>query len=168
MKRLQTTIEDSLRISLRGMASSVAIVSTELDGTRYGMVATAVMSVTLEPPSIAVAINRSASIHTPLLERGAFVINLLSKENEDIANGFMASKGESRFAFGPWAAHESSEADLNRLPYLANAQAAISCRLTDSIRKGTHTLVIGEVIDVIQAETFSPLLYCNGTYCSLA
>jgi len=158
------SISESFRALLRGMASSVTIVSTEWAKTRHGMVATAVMSLSLEPPSLVLAVNRSASIHAPLHERGAFVINILSRWDEPIARGFSRASGESRFAFGPWTALRSANPLFNGLPYLANAQAAVFCRLRDTHPAGTHSLLIASVADLVHDQKRAPLVYCDGTY----
>lgn len=168
MIKAHEPLTESFRRSLRGVGSSVMIVSTELATVRYGVLATAVMSLTFEPPSLAVAINQSASIHDPLCKRGAFVLNILSKWNQDVAQGFMMSEGEYRFRYGAWSHQESDDADVDKLPYLVNAQASISCRLSSSLRSGTHTLLLGEVLGVQGINDCAPLLYCDGSYGSFA
>jgi flavin reductase (DIM6/NTAB) family NADH-FMN oxidoreductase RutF len=164
MSEPKQSIPESFRTLLRGMASSVTIVSTEWAKTRHGMVATAVMSLSLEPPSLVLAVNRSASIHSPLHERGAFVINVLSRWDEPIARGFSRASGESRFAFGPWTTLRSTNPMSNGLPYLANAQAAVFCQLRESRPAGTHSLLIASVADLMHDQKRAPLVYCDGTY----
>lgn len=147
------------------MASSATILSTDADGRRYGMVATAVMSVSLEPPSIAVGVNRSASIHDPLQKRGAFAVNILGRFNAAVAHGFAASRGEERFGYGEWLEQHSPDGpDGLRLPYLAEAQAVVFCRVRDLHAAGTHSLIIGEAVHILRQETLSPLIYCDGRY----
>jgi flavin reductase (DIM6/NTAB) family NADH-FMN oxidoreductase RutF len=57
--------------AMRRLASTVTIISTaDVNGNRYGMAATAVNSVSMDPPSLLVCINNTASIHAPLAGRG--------------------------------------------------------------------------------------------------
>ena len=116
-------LAETFRHSLRGLAASVTIISTRAGATRHGMVATAVMSLSMQPPSLAIGVNTSASIQKPLLRRRAFVVNILSEWDERIARGFTSANGEARFAYGAWSSHDLG-GDQPGLPYLANAQAA--------------------------------------------
>jgi flavin reductase len=163
-RELPRSLSEPFRTLLRSMASSVTIVSTESGRTRYGMVATAVMSLSLDPPALVMAVNRSASIHRPLQARGAFAINVLSRWDEPIARGFTHANGEDRFAFGPWTTRRSADAAINGLPYLANAQAVIFCHLLDTHQAGTHSLLTASVVDLASNQERAPLLYCDGTY----
>jgi flavin reductase (DIM6/NTAB) family NADH-FMN oxidoreductase RutF len=159
-----TSLANAFRVSLRGVGSSVMIVSTQFEGRRYGMVATSVMSVSLAPPSLALAINQDASIHGPVGKRGLFAINILSSQNEDVARGFVGVSGEDRFRFGDWRSRQIPDAGENGLPYLMDAQAVIFCKVRDNHFAGTHSLFIGEVFDVFGSDELSPLLYCGGCY----
>jgi flavin reductase len=157
-------LAEPFRSSLRGLASSVTIITTQLGGVRYGMVATALMSLSMEPPSLVLSVNSSASIHQPLARRQAFAVNILSEWDERVARGFASTKGEKRFAYGAWSARRLLPADMDEMPYLANAQATIFCRLKDEHQSGSHTLFVGEVEHVVVGDEKAPLVYCDGTY----
>lgn len=156
-------VTHAFRQAMRGLGASVTIVSTEQACVRYGMVATATMSLSMDPPSMVVAINKSASIHAPLLDRGAFAINILSHWDQSLARGFAKATGENRFANGPWSV-QALQNGGTRLPYLANAVASVFCSVIDVFPSGTHSLIVGRVDDVIQLHDKSPLLYCDGAY----
>ena len=165
MTALDPNLAEAFRTALRGVGSSVTIISTEIARIRYGMVATAVMSLSVEPPSLVAAVNRSTSIHDRLEERGAFAINILSSWDEPVARGFSQTKGEDRFAFGPWSSRVIPSVGTGELPCLANAQAVIFCRLHEVHRPyGTHSLFMGEVVEVHHTAERSALLYCDGAY----
>jgi flavin reductase len=164
-KARTASLAEVFRFSLRGVASSVTIISTQLGSVRHGMVATAVIPVSMDPPSVVLGINRAASIHDPLEKRGAFAINFLSDLSESVARNFSEAKGEERFLFGKWLLQKNtSEFECPSLPYLADAQAVVLCKVRDVHRSGTHSLFIGEVSDVLLTDALSPLLYCNGGY----
>jgi flavin reductase (DIM6/NTAB) family NADH-FMN oxidoreductase RutF len=165
VKARTASLAEVFRFSMRGVASSVTIISTQLGSVRHGMVATAVVPVSMDPPSVVLGINRAASIHDPLEKRGAFAINFLSEKSESIARKFSEAKGEERFLFGKWLPEKNtSEFESTSLPYLADAQAVVLCKLRDVHRSGTHSLFVGEVSDVLLTDALSPLLYFNGGY----
>jgi flavin reductase len=164
MTRLDRELADSFRLAMRGLGASVTIISTDWGSNRFGMVATAVMSVSMEPPSMVVAINRTASIHDPLLARKAFAINILSEWDQAVARGFASTKGEDRFANGPWSSQTMPRNGGPPIPFLANAMASIFCTVTDEFASGSHSLIVGRVEQVLKSEARSPLLYCDGSY----
>ena len=90
--------------AMRRLASTVTIISTaDVNGNRYGMAATAVTSVSTDPPSLLVCVNRDASIHAPLAGRGAFCVNVLTTGHEDLVSAFGGRlKGNERFSVGDW------------------------------------------------------------------
>lgn len=163
MPPAEIALADEFKTALRGMASSVTLITTGLGGARYGMVATAVMSVSMEPPSLVIAVNKSASIHDCISERGYFCVNLLSEWDMSLTQGFAAAKGEARFAYGAWLTR-TVEGEGGNLPFLSNAQAAIFCATSQSHSHGTHTLFVGNVIKVIRSDDQAPLVYCSGQY----
>jgi flavin reductase len=161
-------LAEPFRDSLRGLASSVTIITTQFGAVRYGMVATAVMSLSLEPPSLVIAVNSNASLYQPLTCRRAFVVNILTERDEPIARGFTVSKGESRFAYGAWSSDHIEFDEMEKLPYLQNGQAAIFCRVTDVHASGSHGLFVGAVEHVIVGREKAPLVYCDGAYGALS
>lgn len=149
-----------LKQAMRGFAQSVVIVSTVGDdGARYAMAATAVTPLSMDPPSMLICVNRTASSHS-ILESGAnFALNILHSGQMDVARACGgAAKGEDRFAVGAWMTH------ANGVPYLADAQAAILCHQRQRISYGSHDIFIGDVEAVFRADQVNPLVYFDGAY----
>lgn len=156
-----------LKMAMRGFAQSVVIVSTVgSDGARYAMAATAVTPVSMDPPSMLICVNRTASSHA-ILEGGAnFALNILHRDQMDVARVCGgAAKGEERFTVGNW------QTDAHGVPYLADAQAAIICHQRQRISYGSHDIFIGDVqavrgtgVDGTAADGINPLVYFNGGY----
>src|SRR6516164_620566 len=69
-------LEGDFRKAMRTLASAVSIVSTAYDNRRFGMTATAVCSLSMQPPTILVCVNQLTSLHHPLLSAGRFCINI--------------------------------------------------------------------------------------------
>jgi flavin reductase (DIM6/NTAB) family NADH-FMN oxidoreductase RutF len=151
--------EQSFKLAMRRLAATVSIISTGgPQGARYGMTATAITSVSAEPPSLLVCINRNASIHDPLHEVGRFCINVLGAGHEDHCFDFSGrTMGESRFQRGSWQSRFG-------IPYLADAQATIFCDVDQKIGYGSHTIFIGRVTDCLVNGEPKPLIYVNGTF----
>lgn len=147
----------TFRQAMRRLAGGVALITTELNGRRYGMPMTAVMSLTIDPPAIAVGVNRSASISIPLLERRAFCVNLLHQEHEDMCGRFSGLSSDDRFSVGSWS-------EVDGIPYLEDAQSAIFCDVGPVMNFGTHQLVIGLVTKILLTDDINPLLHVNGRY----
>lgn len=93
-------VAGAFRTAMRNVASTVTLIAVEYVGQRYGMIATAMMSVSLEPPALAICINRSASIHEPIRRRGVFSVNVLAETQHRISQHFTRSKLEDRFNCG--------------------------------------------------------------------
>lgn len=148
---------NDFRSAMRALASTVSIVSTRHERRRFGMTATAVTSVSTEPPSLLICINRSASLHGPLLDSRLFCVNILHAWQSALAQAFGA-KDVDRFAHGAWLADERDT------PYLGDAQANIFCDVDDVHAYGSHTIVVGKVYHVGVRKPVHPLVYQDGRY----
>ena len=154
-----TDVAERFRVAMRHLAATVTILSTENDGARYGMTATAVTSLSISPPAALAAVNQSSLFHAQVSRRGAFCINLLSAHHDGECHAFAGGKpAESRFVDACWAAGPSS------LPYFVDAEASIFCTLEQAVDYGTHTIFIGLVQDVRANEAVNPLIYLNGGF----
>jgi flavin reductase (DIM6/NTAB) family NADH-FMN oxidoreductase RutF len=153
---------DAFRQAMRRVAATVTIVTTVAEGGEpAGVTATAVSSVSLEPPSLLVCINRNASIHDALTRRGAFCVNILTHDQADIARSFSATgERSSRFARGHWREGPAG------LPYLPGSRANLFCETAKLVEFGTHTIAIGVVRDVMAEEGGMPLIYLDGNFLS--
>jgi flavin reductase (DIM6/NTAB) family NADH-FMN oxidoreductase RutF len=152
------------RTVMRGTAQSVTIItSSDANGNSHGMAASAVISLSMEPPSMCISVNRSASIHPVLAVVGGFCINLLSADQTDLVETFSRSdQRDRRFTSSEWRRGPSG------LPYLASARAAIFCSTDHTVDYSTHTLHIGRVTDLKVLEKGPPLLWFDGAYAAMA
>jgi flavin reductase len=144
--------------AMRRVASTVNVITVCVGGEPMGITATAMSSLTLDPPSLLICINRTASLHSPLEDVSHFCVNVLHRSQEEIAQMFAdKSRRELRFATG-W------QVDCARPPRLADAQAAILCRRIQHFPYGTHSIFIGEVEEVAVRGDVDPLVYVDGKY----
>lgn len=162
MSKAQTASSDlvaEFKRAMRRLASTVTIISTaDKSGGRHGMTATAVSSVSMDPPSLLVCINHSASIHSPLTTGKHFCVNVLSTDHEELVSAFSGKlTGSDRFNVGRWY-----DDALTDSPYLENAQCNLFCEVDSIVSAGTHSIVIGKVVAVRVAEGIAPLVYTDG------
>lgn len=158
----ENPVAAELLSAMRRFGQSVCIITSRRPEGRVGIVATAVTSLSLDPPSLLISVNRSSSIHPIISARSRFCVNLLAVRHHDLARFCStASSGEARFSRGDWAEH------ANGLPYLLDAQAAIFCEHDGEFHYGTHTIFVGKVCQAIICKDVEPLLYINGQYSSI-
>ena len=111
----------------------------------------------MEPPSLLVCINKSARVHDSIKEGSDLCINLLTKDQEEISNTCSSeSQFDKRFDDKNW--------DMQNIPFLANAQANIFCKVDKLISYHTHSIVIAHVLDANSKESMNTLVYANGKY----
>jgi flavin reductase (DIM6/NTAB) family NADH-FMN oxidoreductase RutF len=151
----------AFRSAMRHVAATVYAVTTGRAGDRYGILATAVSSLSFDPPSILVCVNRSASLHGPLAEAETFCVNVLGLGNRDIADAFASGRGEERFAVGVWE-------QWHDVPVLETAQSSFICRRAHRHDFGTHTIFIGELVAAKHRADAAPLTYYDRNYIDIS
>jgi flavin reductase len=151
---------DAFRSAMRHVAATVYAVTTGHGGGRYGILATAVSSLSFEPPSLLVCVNRSASLHAPLASAAVFCVNVLGLGNRDVAEQFM-SPNANRFAVGAWA-------EWHGMPVLETAQSSFICEQRHCHDFGTHSIFIGELIAAKHRADAPPLTWYDRHYIDIS
>lgn len=152
---------DSFRSAMRHVAATVYAITTRHEGQRFGILATAVSSLSFDPPSLLVCVNQSASLHEPMMKADTFGVNVLGFANRAAADCFARNGGDARFSVGRW------EEELG-VPVLAEAQSSLVCRTMHKHSFGTHTIFIGELIGARHRENAKPLTYFDGKYIDIS
>lgn len=149
---------------MRRLASGVSLITTERDGVRHGMACTSVTSVSADPPTVLVCINKSASSHDHIAAVGVFCVNLLSSADRHVASAFSsAADRETRFMKGEWGTLVTGS------PVLRTAEASFDCRVVETISVHTHTIFVGAVVGADLSEVgMVPLVYHDGSYATVA
>jgi len=146
---------------MRMLPGAVNLIVTTVDGRHCGMTATAVCSLSADPPTLLICVNRSATSHEPIRQSGRFTVNLLSTEDEAIAREFSTGDMDSRFRHGRWIDLPSGGRRLE------TALVSFDCRLIEQHPVATHTIFIGAIEGVATSADRSPLLYFDGHFDSL-
>ena len=154
---MQGNEQPDLRGAMRRIASSVAVVTAVGRCGPVGITATAVTSVSLEPASLLVCINRATRLYEAVIDSGQFRVSFLDASQQAVASKFGSSGSDARFSTGSW--HLGAPAG----PRLDGAIADIACTLHSCLDHGTHGIFIGTVTDVDVRDGL-PLLYCGSSF----
>lgn len=147
---------DEFRDVIGHFASGVTVITTKHDGLLYGTTASAVSSLSLEPPMLLICMNQQSSTGAAIAAAGRFAVNILSEDQPDDAMRF-ARRGDDKFHGVALA-----EGDLD-VPLLANALATCECRIVEEVTGGTHTVFLA-VVEKATARPGSPLAYFRGQF----
>ena len=151
------------RLGMRCLAAGVSVV-TSRDGSRpTGLLATSVVSVSAEPPTVLVSVNRHSISHGVIEAIGAYCVNLLAADQEPIARQFAdpRRRGE-RFDTGEW------KEMVTGCPVLVGAMAVFDCDVVERMRYHSHTIFLGLVREVrVSQDKVGPLVHHNRQYGSL-
>ena len=149
---------DLFRRVMGSFASGVTVVTViGKDGTPTGFTASAVTSLSLEPRMLLVCVSEHSSTLTAVQEAGRFVVNILSTQQQEVAQQFATRRG-NRFGGVRWR-----PGPVTGAPVLDGSLAFAECVLKDTCKGGDHVILMGEILagDAHEAE---PLLYFRGRY----
>jgi flavin reductase len=158
-----TTIRQQFVEAMSRVASSVAIVTTDGLAGRLGLTVSAVTSVTADPPTLLVCINRKNPIEEAIRENGVFLISMLRADQRAIAQTFAGRpfRGNAYdFTASMWVDAPSGA------PRLAGALGWFDCRLIATHQVGTHTIFIGRVEHAGHGEGM-PLAYGRRSFAEI-
>jgi flavin reductase (DIM6/NTAB) family NADH-FMN oxidoreductase RutF len=155
----------AFRNAMRHLAGAVSAVTVGRGADRTGFTATSVSSLSADPPSVIVSLNRASS-SWPAVERyRSFCVNILAEDQQAVADNFAGRggvKGVDRYQGADWREFATGA------PGLAGALAVIDCELEEAILRHSHSILIGSVRAVAVRPEAKPLLYWHGAYRSLS
>ena len=150
-------IDDArFKLAMSHFASGVTVVTTEHDGSLYGMTVASFASLSLHPPLVLVCIEKSVKTHDAIANAGTFGVSILAQAQAGISNRF-ASKIDDKF---DGVALQRGELGV---PLIDGAICTLECRVTERFPGGDHTIFIGEVVDA-QTREDAPLVYFRSAY----
>lgn len=156
---------EAFKKGMRQLSAAVTVVTTGTDlEHRAGLTATAVCSVSAEPPHLLVCINRLGEGHARIREWRNFCVNVLSHGQIRIAKRFAGMEGGAhpeRFAQGEWGSLTTGA------PVLAGCLANFDCRLQQEIESGTHSIFIGEIVAISVHKGLEPLAFLDGQFLTI-
>lgn len=124
----------------------------------FGITVNAFMSVSLEPPLIAISIDKSARAHATLAAAEHFGVSVLAEGQRPLSDHFAGRRvDEGLEPFEEFAG----------FPVIAGAIAHVVCRSYQSFEAGDHTIFLGEVL-ALRTSAGRPLLFHGGRYDELS
>jgi len=147
---------DEFREVIGYFATGVTVITVRRDGSPTGTTASAVCSLSLEPPMMLVCMNKASATGQAIAEAGSFAVNILGEGQDHLARRF-ATKDPDKFTGVAVVEGPGGE------PLLADALAHLECRVTEQTTGGTHVVYLAEV-ETASARDGAPLAYFRGQY----
>jgi len=139
-------------------ATGVAVLAARDGDGVHGMTASAVTSVSLEPPLVLVCVGKQTRMSRVIRRARGFAINILTQDQEALSRyfaGVWPAAPPPTFRFVPWTGG----------PRLVGALAAIGCRTERTLQAGDHWIVLGRVVALRGGDPSArPLLFFGGRY----
>jgi flavin reductase (DIM6/NTAB) family NADH-FMN oxidoreductase RutF len=149
------------RGAMRHLTGGVSVITAGRGKDITGMTVTSVTSLSVEPPTLLVSINRDASSFPLIRRHGAFGVNILNADQLDVAERFAGKgglKGADRFKGAKWVTSVSG------VPLLVGALSAFDCEVEEIVERHSHGIVIGRVRGITSAARTAALAYWHGQY----
>ena len=151
----------AFREAMSRLGAAVHIVTTAGLAGKSGFTATAVCSVSDQPATLLVCLNRSSGSAPLLAQNGVFCVNTLGAGEEKLADLFAGRTGvqrHERFATGEWITLRTGA------PVLASAVVAFDCRTIEIKAVASHNVIFGVVEAVRLGPNGPALVYHERAY----
>lgn len=158
-------LQQDYRDAMASCAAGVHVITTDGEAGRYGITMTAVTSITDEPPTVMLCINRRASIIPILTVNRDLCINVLSNNQQDVAEHFAGMtklSPEERFAYHIWHRGESGQLQVE------GALAHLHGRIVAEHEVGTHQVFYVRIHEIKVYDNAPALVYFRRRFCELA
>jgi flavin reductase (DIM6/NTAB) family NADH-FMN oxidoreductase RutF/DNA-binding GntR family transcriptional regulator len=156
-EELRRTTPEEFRNIIGHFASGVTVITAMHDGEPCGATASAVSSLSLEPPMVLICLNKTSSTCVAVGGSHRFAVNILGEDQADEAMRFASRKTPDKFAGLAITPGEWGE------PLLGDALAILECRVVEEVTGGTHVVFLAEV-ERASARAGTPLAYFRGQF----
>lgn len=149
------------REAMARVGAAVHVIATDGPAGRHGFTASAVCSVTDDPPTVLVCQNRASNSNLAFKANGVLCVNTLAAAQEGLSPVFAGMTDcdmDGRFAAGAWTTL------LTGAPVLQDALAAFDCRIAQVLEVGTHSVLFCEVLALAVNERHDGLIYFGRRY----
>lgn len=145
------------RQAMRRVPTGVTVVTSLKDGEPRGITVNAFTSVSLDPPSLLICVNREARSYLFISSSRIFCVNVLAGDQRRLAEHFSGKVRERQFSDIEYVV------DATGAPVLRGTIAHFDCELSHEYQVGSHSILIGRVLSC-SARPGSPLGYFNGGF----
>jgi flavin reductase (DIM6/NTAB) family NADH-FMN oxidoreductase RutF len=154
---------DLFRGTLSYWSSGVTVVTSRRGKDVRGMTASAVCSVSLDPPLVLVCIDKTAIMHDFVEQSRVFALNILARDQEDVSRACATRKVEESRRLEGIPYHDEATGS----PILDGAIGFLDCTVEAALPGGDHTIFVGRV-EAAGARDGEPLVYFRGAYRRIA
>lgn len=139
------------------VAASVHIVTTAGPAGIDGITVSSMTSVSAEPPTVLICINKDSTACDKIMRNGKFCINLLKNHQSELSDQFASKSTNLSVDNSNWPSSK------NGCPRFLDALVCFDCSISGFNEVGTHIVFFGEITHIDQSEG-SPLIYVNRDY----
>lgn len=140
----------------RQFVTGVTVVTTMDGQTPRGLAVNAFSSISLDPATVMVCVQRTSSTHDCLFRADHLAINILSTDQLDVVGTF-AGKSDDKFKDVEW------ESGPFGSPLIARSSARMEVEIRERLQASTHTVFICRVVHAAVAER-PPMVYSAGKF----
>jgi flavin reductase len=142
------------------LGAAVSVVTTDGPAGRSGFTASAVCSVTDDPPTLLVCMNRASDRNVVFKANRVLCVNTLAAGHEELSAVFAGRTDDmdERFAEGTWYTLATGA------PVLEGAVASFDCRITQVVEVGTHSVFFCEAAAIATSARHEGLIYFGRSY----
>lgn len=152
-----TAVENEVYRDVIGrFASGVTVITTVTRGVDHGTTASAVSSLSIEPPMLLICLNKTSDTQAAIMQSGVFGVNILAEHQGEVAYQF-AKKGQDKFD------GVAVQRGGTGVPLVRDALAHLECEVEETVTGGTHTVFLARVREAAGSEG-APLTYFRGRF----
>jgi 3-hydroxy-9,10-secoandrosta-1,3,5(10)-triene-9,17-dione monooxygenase reductase component len=154
----------TFREAMRHLAGGVSVITAGSGETRTGLTVTSTVSLSVDPPTMLICVNRNASAWPVIQRERHYCVNILSSSHQHVADRFAGRggvKGAERYDGARWRQFATGAFGLE------DALAVIDCAVEEIIERHSHGIIIGAVQAVHVGGGPEALVYGHGRYRSL-
>jgi flavin reductase (DIM6/NTAB) family NADH-FMN oxidoreductase RutF len=144
---------------MRQVPAPVSVVTVTAGSRPAGLTVNSLVSLSIEPPLVGIAVAHQAALHELIREAGTFAVSVLAAEQEHLAQHF--ARGVP--PIGLWTGIETREGELGA-PLLEGALGWIECRVASEHPAGDHTFFVGEVASATRGPGREALVHVRQGY----
>ena len=159
------------RRALSYFGTGITVVTTTSENNFYGITVNAFCSVSLNPPQVAICIDKAAFLHNLLQKSKVYGVNILSGAQQNLSELFARREMDYEYAFTGIKLHTEETG----APLFDEALVSLDCRIVAEYPGGDHTIFMGQVVNLgYLSETESTgaeteaLLYYRSKYRTLS
>ncbi len=160
-ERMRLIDKQGYRAAMARVGAAVHVITTDGPGGRRGFTASAVCSVTDDPPTLLLCLNRNSDSNQALRDNGVLCVNALAagqRHLSPIFAGMTEHDVDGRFAEASWGRMTTGS------PVLQEAVVSFDCRIVQVTEVGTHSVFFCEVDAVEHGTGREGLIYFDRDY----